>query len=57
MRSADFFGIDRSLVDVIEHPDLQDGFNCAWPPKLISKVVTEKIKTFRPDTVIFSVYV
>ena len=54
LNSADFFGIDRSLVHVIDHEGLQDGMDRVWSPATISRIVTERAITFRPDMVIIN---
>jgi hypothetical protein len=50
-RSASFFGIDSSLVQIINNSSLQDGFNKQWSPSLVSSIVESSIRNFTPDMV------
>ena len=52
-RSGTYFGIDSSLISVIDHDNLQDGMDQIWPHGIISRLVSEKVSEFRPDMVCF----
>lgn len=44
LKSADYYGISRDCVKIIDHADLQDGKESDWSQELISELILDYIR-------------
>lgn len=51
LKSADYYGISRDCVKIIDHSDLQDGKESDWPQELISELILDFIRDKEFDAV------
>lgn len=48
-KCAKLFGIDSQNLDIVDHPQLQDGMDSTWSPELISSIVLGKVAQHKVD--------
>jgi GlcNAc-PI de-N-acetylase len=51
LKSAEYYGISRDCVKIVDHLDLQDGKENDWPQELISELILDFIRDKEFDTV------
>ncbi|KAI9018983.1 N-acetylglucosaminyl-phosphatidylinositol de-N-acetylase-like protein [Hyaloraphidium curvatum] len=52
VESCKTFGIPLDHVEVLDHPELQDGMNLTWDPELVGRIVAREVEKHRIDTVL-----
>lgn len=50
-QSCKLFHIDKEHIDIINHPQLQDGMNNNWDTDIIAEILLQNIKHSQPNIV------